>query len=85
MDRTRALLLVTYRDDELAVDHPLRAVVGRLAPEAVRHLRLPPLSEAAVAELARRAGRPAAGLRALTGGNPLLVTEVLAAGDAGVP
>jgi DNA-binding CsgD family transcriptional regulator/tetratricopeptide (TPR) repeat protein len=85
MGRTRALLLVTYRDDELAVDHPLRAVVGRLAPEAVRHLRLPPLSEAAVAELARRAGHPAAGLRALTGGNPLLVTEVLAAGDAGVP
>ena len=28
--RTRALLIVTYRDDELAVDHPLRAVVGRL-------------------------------------------------------
>src|SRR5512132_3923550 len=84
MERTRALLLVTYRDDELGVDHPLRAVVGRLAPETVRHLRLPPLSEAAVAELARRAGRRAAGLRALTGGNPLLVTEVLAAGD-GVP
>jgi hypothetical protein len=39
----------------------------------------------AVAELARRAGRAAGGLRALTGGNPLLVTEVLAAGDAGVP
>jgi hypothetical protein len=38
-----------------------------------------------VAQLARRAGRAAAGLRALTGGNPLLVTEVLAAGDAGVP
>jgi len=84
MERTRALLLVTYRDDELGVDHPLRAVVGRLAPETVRHLRLPPLSGAAVAELARRAGRPAAGLRSLTGGNPLLVTEVLAAGD-GVP
>jgi len=85
MERTRALLLVTYRDDEVAADHPLRAAVGRLAPEAVRHLRLEPLSEAAVAELARRAGRPVAGLRALTGGNPLLVTEVLAAGDAGVP
>ena len=28
---------------------------------------------------------PASGLRELTGGNPLLVTEVLAAGDAGVP
>ena len=85
MERTRALLLVTYRDDELAADHPLQAVVGRLAPETVHRVRLPPLSEAAVAELARRAGRPAAGLRALTGGNPLLVTEVLAAGDDGVP
>ena len=77
LERTRALLLVTYRDDEVAADHPLRAAVGRLAPEAVRHLRLEPLSEAAVAELARRAGRPVAGLRTLTGGNPLLVTEVL--------
>jgi len=85
MERTRALLIVSYRDDELAVDHPLRAVVGRLAPETVRHLRLLPLSEAAVAELARRAGRPVAGLRSLTGGNPLLVAEVLAAGEPGVP
>jgi tetratricopeptide (TPR) repeat protein len=85
MERTRALLIVTYRDDELAVDHPLRAVVGTLPPQAVRRVRLMPLSEAAVAELARRAGRPAAGLRALTGGNPLLVTEVLAAAEAGVP
>ena len=85
MDRTRALLIVTYRDDELAVDHPLRTVVGTLPPQAVGRMRLMPLSEAAVAELARRAGRPTAGLRALTGGNPLLVTEVLAAGDAGVP
>jgi len=85
MERTRALLIVSYRDDELAVDHPLRAVVGRLTPETVHHLRLPPLSEAAVAELAWRAGRPATGLRSLTGGNPLLVAEVLAAGEPGVP
>jgi DNA-binding CsgD family transcriptional regulator/tetratricopeptide (TPR) repeat protein len=85
IERTRTLLIVIYRDDEVAVGHPLRAAVGRLPAEAVRRLGLQPLSEAAVAELARRAGRPAAGLRALTGGNPLLVTEVLAAGDAGVP
>jgi DNA-binding CsgD family transcriptional regulator/tetratricopeptide (TPR) repeat protein len=85
MERTRALVIVTYRDDELAVDHPLRLVVGRFPPEVVRRLHLEPLSGAAVAELARRAGRPSDGLHALTGGNPLLVTEVLAAGDAGVP
>jgi DNA-binding CsgD family transcriptional regulator/tetratricopeptide (TPR) repeat protein len=84
MDRTPAMLIVTYRDDELGAEHPLRAVVGRLPPETVRRVRPEPLSEAAVAELARRAGRSAAGLRALTGGNPLLVAEALATGDAGV-
>ncbi|HEV7706595.1 MAG TPA: AAA family ATPase [Asanoa sp.] len=82
---TNALLIVTYRDDELAADHPLRTVVGRMPTEVVGRLPLKGLSEAAVAVLARRAGRPATGLRALTGGNPLLVTEVLAAGDADVP
>ncbi len=85
IERIRALLIVTYRDDELAVGHPLRAAIGRLPPEAVRRLRPEPLSGPAVAELARRAGRPTAGLYALTGGNPLLVTEVLTAGDIGVP
>ncbi|MER7458021.1 AAA family ATPase [Micromonospora sp. NPDC126480] len=85
MERIRTLLIVTYRDDELPVDHPLRAVVGRLPPGAVLRLRPKPLSETAVTELARRAGRPATGLHALTGGNPLLLTEVLAARDAGVP
>ena len=84
LERHPALLMVTYRDDEVGADHPLRGS-RRPAPGVVRRLRPQPLSEAAVAELARRAGRPAAGLRELTGGNPLLVTEVLAAGDAGVP
>ncbi|HVD15427.1 MAG TPA: AAA family ATPase [Actinomycetota bacterium] len=85
MEQAKALLIVTYRDDELAVDHPLLAVISNLPQEAVRRLPLQPLSEAAMAELARLAGRPAAGLHALTGGNPLLVTEMLAAGEPGVP
>jgi DNA-binding CsgD family transcriptional regulator len=85
LERTPVMLIVTYRDDELGADHPLRGVLGALPQGVVHRVRPQPLSEAAVAELARRAGRPAVGLRALTGGNPLLVTEVLAAGDAGVP
>jgi tetratricopeptide (TPR) repeat protein len=85
LERTPAMLVVTYRDDELGADHPLRGVLGALPQRVVHRVRPQPLSEAAVAELAWRAGRPAAGLRALTGGNPLLVTEVLAARDAGVP
>ena len=85
LERLPALLLVTYRDDELGADHPLRAAVAGLPRGRVRRARLRPLSEGAVAELARRAGRPAAGVHALTGGNPLLVTEVLATGEPGVP
>ena len=85
LEGARVLLIVSYRDDELGADHPLRGVLGVLPPGVVQRVRLGSLSGAAVAELARRAGRPAGGLHALTGGNPLLVTEVLAAGDAGVP
>jgi DNA-binding CsgD family transcriptional regulator/tetratricopeptide (TPR) repeat protein len=85
LERTRALLIVTYRDDELAANHPLRGVLGVLPQGVVHRVRPQPLSGAAVAELARRAGRSALGLQEVTGGNPLLVAEVLAAGDAGVP
>jgi predicted ATPase len=85
LERLPALLLVTYRDDELGADHPLRAALAGLPQQRVRRTRLRPLSEGAVAELARRASRSAAGVHALTGGNPLLVTEVLAAGEPGVP
>lgn len=82
---TRALLTATFRDDELGSTHPLRGVLAELPRAVVRRLLLPPLSEAAVAELARRAGRAAAGLFALTGGNPFYVTEALAAGGEEVP
>lgn len=83
--RARAVLVVTYRDDEVGAGHPLRVVLGRLPQEAVERVDLAPLSAAAVAELARLAGRVGEGLHALTGGNPLLVTEVLATPDAVVP
>lgn len=83
--RTRALLVITYRDDELGPRHPLRFVLGELPRGDVRRLRLVPLSESAVTKLADNAGRPAAGLRALTGGNPFFLTELLAAGTDAVP
>ncbi|MGA5303778.1 ATP-binding protein [Nucisporomicrobium flavum] len=81
----RALLLLTYRDDELGPDHPLRGVLAGLPRGPVHRLTLPPLSAGAVAELAGLAGRDAAPVYAQTGGNPLLVTEVLAAAGSGVP
>jgi DNA-binding CsgD family transcriptional regulator/tetratricopeptide (TPR) repeat protein len=78
-----ALLIGTYRDDEVTPNHPLRAALGRVvAAPGVRRLELRPLSVEAVAQLAG-AGAPA--LHRRTGGNPFYLTEVLASGSAGLP
>ncbi len=83
--RTHAMLAVTYRDDEVGQRHPLRYVIGDLPRASVHRMPLPPLSESAVAQLARQAERPSKGLHSLTGGNPLFVTEILAATADTVP
>ena len=83
--RTKSMIIVTYRDDEIATDHPLRPVLGDLPHRSVTRLRLPPLSEAAVDTLAKRAGRRIDDFHAVTGGNPFFVTEVLATTDLDVP
>lgn len=85
IQRTRTLLVASYRDDELGARHPLRLAIGGLPREATLRMPLAPLSESAVAQLARQAGRPSKGLHGITGGNPLFVTEVLAAGAETVP
>ncbi|HQF71018.1 MAG TPA: AAA family ATPase, partial [Promineifilum sp.] len=77
--QTRALLVATYRDDELGPGHPLRAVLGDLVSPAVLRLTLSPLSEAAVAVLAGNSGLDPVALHQQTGGNAFFVTEVLAA------
>lgn len=80
-----ALFLVTYRENELGLDHPLRSVLGDLPGNAVARLQLTPLSEIAVIHLAKQAHRSAEQLYAITGGNPFFVTEVLASDTPGVP
>jgi DNA-binding CsgD family transcriptional regulator/tetratricopeptide (TPR) repeat protein len=80
------LVLVTYRDEEVAAEHPLRVVVGTLATApGVERLRVPPLSPAGVAELAAPFGADADRLFEATGGNPFYVTEVLAASGQALP
>jgi DNA-binding CsgD family transcriptional regulator/tetratricopeptide (TPR) repeat protein len=86
LSRMRTLLLVTYRDDELADGHPLRVVIGDLATQrSIRRMRLPPLSAAAVAELAGPAGLDPAELHQVTGGNPFYVAEIVATGWPAIP
>lgn len=80
-----AVLVLTFRDDELAARHPLQRFLGTLIRTPVRRIPLPPLSPAAVAQLAAGAGRDPAALHAATGGNPFYVTEVLAATPGAVP
>jgi DNA-binding CsgD family transcriptional regulator/tetratricopeptide (TPR) repeat protein len=80
-----ALVVVTYRDDEVGAAHPLREVLGNVATlPAVERLSLAPLSEAAVVSLVARK-TDATHVHRVTGGNPFFVTEVLAAGDDDVP
>ena len=78
------LFIVTYRDDELGVEHPLRGVLGDLPRASTTRIALERLSPAAVETLARasaRGGHPT-DLYALTGGNPFFVIELLATSDA---
>ena len=80
------LFVVTYRDDEIGADHPLRLVLGDLATASTVHrIGVRPLSEAAVQLMAAGSGRDAATLHRLTGGNPFFLTEALAAGGETVP
>jgi DNA-binding CsgD family transcriptional regulator len=73
------LLVVTFRDDELAADHPLRRAAAGVARGRARRVELAPLSRAAVGELAGDDGDVDA-LYVATGGNPFFVTEALGAG-----
>jgi DNA-binding CsgD family transcriptional regulator/tetratricopeptide (TPR) repeat protein len=81
-----ALVLASYRDDELDRAHPLTLVLGELATaRAVTRLEVAPLSADAVGELAEQHGLDAQDLYRETNGNPFFVTEVLAAGTQEIP
>lgn len=83
MERLPALLVLTYRDDELSREHPLRHLLGQVsrAPR-VHRLPLARLSLDAVRTLSAGRVDPAQ-VYAVTGGNPFFVAEILAAGGTG--
>lgn len=76
-----AVLVLTYRDDELDREHPLGRLLGELRGD-VRHLALRPLSPAAVGSLALARGADAHRVFALTRGNPYFVNELITSTDA---
>ena len=86
IDATGALVVATYRDDEIEGSHPLRVVLGELAasPEVSR-LSVPRLSLAAVRGLAEPQGADGEAIHQLTQGNAFYVTEILATEGATLP
>ena len=79
-----ALVLASYRDDELDRTHRLRVVLGEVVRTPGR-ITVDRLSKAAVAELAGPHRVDAEELYARTGGNPFFVTEALATDAHTVP
>lgn len=81
-----ALMVLSYRDDELDRSHPLRLVLGDLSRVGnLTRVELTGLSRTAVAAMARPRGLDGEELYARTGGNPFFVTEVLADGTGRIP
>jgi DNA-binding CsgD family transcriptional regulator len=89
VDTIPALLIATYRDDELHGNHPFRLALGDLPVRSIDRVPLAALSVDAVAELAGaipdEGEVDAEELHRRTAGNPFFVTEVLAAGPADLP
>jgi DNA-binding CsgD family transcriptional regulator/tetratricopeptide (TPR) repeat protein len=74
-----AVLLLTYRDDELSREHPLHGLLGQASrSDHIHHLPLHRLSEQAVWQLSAGSSVNAHDLFALTSGNPFFVHELLA-------
>jgi DNA-binding CsgD family transcriptional regulator/tetratricopeptide (TPR) repeat protein len=74
-----AVLVLTYRDDELNREHPLHGLLGRASrSDRVRHLPLRRLSKDAVRQLTAGSAVDADDLFALSSGNPFFVRELLA-------
>ncbi|HEX5153224.1 MAG TPA: AAA family ATPase [Parafilimonas sp.] len=83
--QTPCLFMLTYRDDEITLQHPLRNVLGELPPGTFTRIALPPLSRETVQTLANEKGYSGEDVYAVTGGNPFYVNEVLASYSQGVP
>src|SRR6201984_2207954 len=74
-----AVLVLTYRDDELNREHPLHGLLGQASrSDQVRPLPLSRLSQQAVRQLSAGSPVDVNDLFALTSGNPFFVHELLA-------
>ena len=89
----KCLLCLSYRDDEVVMEHPFNSVLSLCPSAHTKRLQLSPLSVAAIAKLGnfgsdRKQEKPllignlgdysADDLHRVTGGNPFFLTEIMA-------
>ncbi|MGA8264234.1 MAG: AAA family ATPase [Ignavibacteriaceae bacterium] len=82
-NRTTSLFIITFRDDEISSEHPLRFVLGDISSQNLIKINLPLLTEKTVNDLAET--HRLKNLYVITGGNPFLITELLNNKNEGVP
>ncbi len=82
ISHVKAVVICTFRDDEIGHDHSLRSILGQLSPlNSTYRLSVPSLSPEAVAELAAGTGVDPVEVHRITGGNAFYVTEIIAGGE----
>jgi len=79
------LFILTYRDNEIHSQHPLRSVLGHLPPDSFTQLKLAPLSRNAVEKMAAEKGYSGEDVYNISAGNPFYVNEILASYSKGIP
>ena len=83
--RLKCLFVLTFRDNEINSQHPLKNVFGHLPPDSFTRLQLTPLSKEAVDTMAKEKGYRGEDVYSISGGNPFYVMEILASYSAGIP
>lgn len=82
---SHAILILTYRDEDVTTDHPLRSILSDLPAKVVDRIILQPLSRAAIETLAADKGGNIDRAYYESGGNPFLATELLDSRDGVIP
>ena len=83
--RTNGLLVLTYRNEEVDLENPLRAVLGALPADDVSRLDLGALTREGVAQIVTGSGWDADVVFEATHGNPFLATEMALTSENLVP
>jgi DNA-binding CsgD family transcriptional regulator/tetratricopeptide (TPR) repeat protein len=85
IEQLAAVLVLSYRPDELGPDHQLHGVLGAFPSVAVRRIRPRPLSGRSIADLLAGTDLDVGEVLSLTGGNPFYVTELARHPGAALP